>query len=186
MSATVPLSEPTKLRAGFTWSWRREDLAADYPAGTWSLNYAFKNAANHFEITAVADGDNFAVTVAAATNASYAAGKYNWAAWVESGAEKHEAGEGWIEIEAAFTGATAFDTRSHARKVLDAIEAEIEGKATAAQIAMVEYTIGSRHYKRDPKILMDWHNKYLAIVAAETRADDVAAGRRPRQLSARL
>jgi len=43
MAATIPSDEPARLRAGDTWKWTR--TLGDYPAGTWTLKYRFKNAA---------------------------------------------------------------------------------------------------------------------------------------------
>lgn len=183
MTATVPTVEPTKLRIGLTWEWDRQDLN-DYPASTWTLKYAFKNATDHFEITAAADGDNYTALVAAATTAGYTAGSYRWVAWVESGTEKRDIGEGWTEVVAAFTGATAYDARSHARIALDAIEAVLEGRATVDQ---QEYSIGGRTLKRmQVADLFKFRDYYRAEVKAEVRAENTAAGRGGSQLSARL
>jgi hypothetical protein len=92
MAASIPTDEPSALRAGDTWKWTR--TLADYPAGTWTLKYRFKNAAGGFEITAAASGTDHAVTVAAVTTAPYAAGDYQWVAWVEAGAEKFTVDQG--------------------------------------------------------------------------------------------
>ena len=59
----IAMHEPTKLRAGATWQWRRDDLSGDYPAGVWTLTYYCKGVDDAFNITAVADGTNFSVSV---------------------------------------------------------------------------------------------------------------------------
>ena len=64
-------------------------------------------AAGGFEITATADGTDHAVTVAAATTGAYAAGSYQWIAWVESGAEKYTVDEGTLEVEPDYRSGTA-------------------------------------------------------------------------------
>ena len=51
MAASIPTTEPTSLRAGNTWQWRREDLS-DYPASTWTLTYHFRNRTSHFDVVA--------------------------------------------------------------------------------------------------------------------------------------
>ena len=39
---TTPTVEPLQATAGATWTWRREDLTSDYPAGSsWVLTYYF-------------------------------------------------------------------------------------------------------------------------------------------------
>ncbi|HUO43549.1 MAG TPA: hypothetical protein VMT94_01395, partial [Burkholderiales bacterium] len=69
----IPRNEPPEARAGLTWQWRREDLSDDYPASSWTLKYWFKQTGANggkFSIQANADGDNFAILVAATTTAS--------------------------------------------------------------------------------------------------------------------
>lgn len=170
MSAAIALNEPAELRAGFTWQWKRQDLP-DYPAPTWTLKYAFKNAAQHFEVTADADGSNFSVTLSASTTGGYTAGKYSWVAWVESGSEKHQIDQGWLRVLASFTGATALDDRSHARKMLDAIEAALEGKATSSQLDAISYSIGTRSKSFAPELLLKLRARYEVEVAAEDAAN---------------
>jgi hypothetical protein len=118
MAADIPTNEPAELRAGDTWAWTK--TLADYPASTpWTLKYRFKNAAGGFEITATASGDGYAVSVAAATTAGYAAGAYSWMAWVEGGAsEKYTVDVGTVTINPDYrsgTATAAFDDLSHAR-----------------------------------------------------------------------
>ena len=67
MTATIPTTEPTELRVGDTWQWKREDLSSDYPATSWTLTYYFRNATAYFNVVATADGVHFEVTVAKAT-----------------------------------------------------------------------------------------------------------------------
>src|SRR5574340_527910 len=50
MAYTAPTNEPSALRAGDTWSWRREDLG-DYPASSWTLKYYFRNSSAKFDAT---------------------------------------------------------------------------------------------------------------------------------------
>ena len=139
MTAAIPTTEPTTLRVGDTWKWTR--TLADYPASApWTLKYRFKSAAAGFEITASASGDDYSVTVAAATTAGYAAGAYSWMAWVEGGtAEKYTVDTGTCTLNPDYRSSTAtaaFDDRTHARTVLDAIEA---GDANAARKAMQKH-----------------------------------------------
>jgi hypothetical protein len=179
MTIEIPTNEPLQLRAGDTWKWRREDFAADYPASSWALTYRFKNAAGGFEVVAAADGDQFAVTVAAATSAGYAAGKYAWVAWVESGAEEYTVDNGTLEVLVdlrAGLATAAVDGRSHARKMLDALEAALEGKATASQVDMIQYAIADRSVMRKPELLMEWRDKYRVEVRAEEAAERLANG----------
>lgn len=176
MAAAIPTTEPVELRSGDTWKWRREDLS-DYPAPTWTLKYRFKNAAGGFEITATADGSNFAVTVGASTTATYAAGKYEVVGWVASGGEEYTVFNRTIEVLPnlrASSAATAQDVRSHARKVLEAIEAVIESRATKDQQA---YSINGRSLQRTPIAdLITLRAQYAMEVQREVQAEKLKQG----------
>lgn len=173
---TIPTNEPSELRAGLTWQWRREDLA-DYPAGTWTLKYWFKKTGStggNFSITASADGSNFSVSVAAATTAAYVAGDYSWAAQVTSGAQAFEVDSGRTTILPRYDQAADLDDRSHARRVLEAIEAVIESRATKDQ---EEYSIMGRSLKRTPiEELLVLRDRYRAEVQSDDAAAQIAAG----------
>lgn len=150
----------------------------DYPASAgWTLKYrlAPRAAGTAIDITATADGDDYAVQVVAATTASWATGYYTWTAYVELGAERYTVGRGQLQIRAASASlAAATDGRTHARKVLDAIEAVIEGRASIDQ---QEYSINGRQLKRTPLAdLMRMRNLYRNEVRNEEAADRLAAG----------
>jgi hypothetical protein len=177
----IPTNEPAQLRLGDTWQWRREDLAGDYPAPTWTLTYRFKNAAGGFEIIASADGSNFAVNVTAATTAAYAsgAGTYAWVAQVSHGdGRKFTVDNGSLDVlPNLFSGSAtaASDQRTHSEKALDAIKAVIEGRASRDQ---EEYTIAGRSLKRTPIAdLLKLLNFYETRVAAERNAEAIRNGR---------
>ncbi len=177
-SSEILRKEPPELRAGTTWQWRREDLTADYPASSWTLKYWMKQlaaAGSHIEITAAADGDNYAVNVSAATTQAYTAGKYAWAAEVFGGSsEVYEVDRGILIVVARFDKASSLDFRTHARKMLDAIEALLENRATTD---ILEYTIGTRHIKKmAPQELRDWRDYYRAEVRLQDAADRVRNG----------
>jgi hypothetical protein len=176
MTASIPTTEPAELRAGDTWAWTK--TLDDYPASAWTLKYRFKNAAGGFEITATASGDDFSVSVAAATTTGYAAGAYSWMAWVEGGtSEKYTVDTGTCTINPDYrsgTATAAFDDRTHARIVLDAIEAVIEGRAAKDQ---EEYEIAGRRLKHTPiPTLLKLRQHYKAEVAGQVAAEAVANG----------
>jgi hypothetical protein len=186
MTATIPSTEPKKLRAGETWRWRREDLTSDYPATTWTLKYALKNASNHLEITAVADGAQFAITVALSSTKTVAPGIYRMVGYVEDAGpvQRFPVFEAEVEVEAAYANAGVVDDRSHARKVLDAIEAVIENRATKDQ---EEYQIGHRSLRRTPmQELMALRDKYRGEVYAEELKDNASRGKGGGQLVVRF
>ena len=142
--------EPSEIRAGDPWAWRREDLA-DYPATLWTLAYWFKNQNGGFQLSAAADGVYYAIDESSDDTEGLVAGSYSWQARVTNIADntiRHVVDSGTLQVlPNLFVGAAAdpLDGRTHAQKVLDAIEATIEGRATLDQL---EYTIGNRSLKR--------------------------------------
>jgi hypothetical protein len=172
--SNIPNQEPASLRVGDTWRWTRS--LADYPAPTWVLKYRFKNAAGGFEIVATASGTDQSVTVAAVTTATYTAGNYTWQAWVEGGSsEKYTVDDGSMVLEADYRAAAAnvaLDDRSHARKMLDQIEAWMETHADGVS----QYEIAGRRVWLDKAGLIKQHNHYTAMVQNEENAAKLARG----------
>lgn len=185
MTAPVPTTEPSELRAGVTWQWTRE--LPDYPASSWTLKYWFKKTGAtgaNFSIIATASGDTHSVTSTAATTAALTAGDYTWAALVTSGSEAHEVDHGTFKLLPRYDAAANLDDREHARIVLDAIEAVIEGRATKDQ---QEYSIGSRMLKLTPiKDLLELRDRYRAEVFGLDSAEAAANGKGGKQLVWRL
>jgi hypothetical protein len=167
----IPTFEPATIAAGDTAKWRRE--LPDYPASAgWTLTYTLVRAAQRITFTASADGDLHLVNVAASTTTGWAAGSYTWRAQVSKAGEVYTVGTGTVLIRANFT--TATDGRSHARKVLDAIEAVIEGRASSE---VSYYMIGGRQLRyMEPSELMGLRDRYRAEVAREEAAERVSRG----------
>jgi hypothetical protein len=173
--AVIPDNEPESARAGDTWKWTR--TFADYPADTWTLTYRFKNAAGGFEIVAGVSGTTHSVNVAAATTSAYAAGSYSWIAWVAGGSsEKYTVDNGTLQVLPEYrTGLStaALDDRSHAKTMLDRIEAWLETKDPA----VAEYEIAGRRMKYIPIIeLVKLRDRYRGEVSREADAARLAAG----------
>ena len=173
--ADIPTNEPAELRAGDTWKWTRS--LADYPASAWTLKYRFKSPTAGFEITATTSGNDYAITVAAATTAAYAAGTYTWIAWVEGGtAEKYTVDTGIMAVDADYRSGTAtasLDDRSHARKTLAAIESWIESRNPG----VAEYEIAGRRMKYiSIAELLKLRQSYKTEVAAEEAAEAIRNG----------
>lgn len=168
----IATNEPLSETAGNTWRWTRE--FEDYPASTWTLTYYFRNASDNFDIVATASGDTHSVTVAKATTAAYAAGVYHWRAFVDDGTSRFEVDSGTLTVNPDPTVASALDMRAHAEKVLDAIEAVIENRASKDQES---YSIEGRSLSRTPIAdLIKLRNKYRAEVANLRRAERIANG----------
>jgi hypothetical protein len=172
MAADTPTIEPTRIVAGDTLKFTI--TLADYSASDgWTLTYTMVNASARQTFAAAADGSDHAVTVAAATTAAWAVGSYDWIAKVSNvGGEVYTVRSGRWEVASGFTSAT--DARTHARTMLDAIEAVLEGRATSA---VQEYEIAGRKLRYIPlPELLVIRDKYRAEVAREDAAADVARG----------
>jgi len=176
MSSTVPTWEPRLLTAGDRWLWERQDLA-DYPAGTWTLSYSLAKADRQITLTATASGGAHRIDVSAATTAAYPAGRYSWAAYVAYGSDRRQVASGEIEIRPNLATATSgIDGRSFARQMLDAVEAQILGRATQSQSDMVAYQIAGRNLQRDPAALVKLRDAFKAEVRSESISDRLASG----------
>jgi len=170
----IPTTEPAEIIAGDTLKWKREDLSADYPASSWTLTYELRGP-QQITITATADGDDFSVSVGTSTTAGWTAGDYWWAAYVSDGTDRYRVDGGTLTIkpDLATTGAV-YDGRSHAKKVLDAIEAVIEGRASKDQMS---YTIAGRSLARTPIAdLLRLRDSYKAEYKAEQKAEKIDRG----------
>jgi hypothetical protein len=147
MTATT---EPSEVRVGDSWAWRREDLTADYPASEWTLVYAFRNASVGFEITAAADDDYFEVSVAGSLTEEYEAGAYAWGARVVNIADatiRHTVDGGTITVlPNMFIDEDALDARTFARQMLDQVEAALLAVMTqkASGTGIKAYSIAGR------------------------------------------
>ncbi len=177
-SINFPTREPAELTVGDRWMWKRQDLGAGYPPATYSLKYSLRlggAGTTEVEIAATGSGSDYLVEVPSATTAAYTAGTYAWQAYITrtSDAQRILVGTGTVTVVANRDASTA-DPRSHARKVLAAIEAVIESRATKDQ---EEYSIAGRSLRRTPlEDLIVLRDRYRADVQAEDRAERIKNG----------
>ncbi len=167
--------EPEKLTAGVTWKWKK--TISDYPASEWALTYYLrKDGASATSFSAAADGDSYLVTVAAATTAAYASGIYDFIGWVIKGTEKYEVFNSMIEVLPNPTNTSAYDPRSHARRVMELLEAAMEGRVPNG---MESFSIGGRSINKIPlSQLRELWEKYKQDVVMEEQAERLVNGRR--------
>ena len=153
----------------------------DYAASAgYTLKYRLvpRAAGSAIEITASANGADYAVEVSAATTSTWAAGEYAWYSWVEITGARYTIDSGQITIKAnPATLAAAEDTRSQAEIALAAINAVLANRATLDQ---EEYTIGQRSLKRTPVAELIRLKNYFEGVVAREGADLRAARGLPR------
>jgi hypothetical protein len=174
MAYTIPTSEPTSARAGDTWQWTRD--LPDFPA-PWTLVYTFWTSAAAFSLTAASSGSTHTVTASATATAAYAAGRYSWTARVSSGTTQLTIASGVLHVLPAV--GLAMDTRSHARRMLDSINAILEGRATDGDLDVMRTQHGEHSTAWDPEALMRIRSQYAAVVASEDGAAAIARGDNP-------
>ena len=170
---TSATTEPGKIIAGDTLIWRRSDLNSDYANSTHTLSYKARlegTGATVITITASASGDDYLVSVAAGTTASYATGVYRWQAYITrtSDSARVTIDSGTFEVLANRSASTA-DPRSHAKTVLDKIESVLSGRADGD---VASYSINGRSLTKLPIAdLMMWRDRYRAEYLREVRAE---------------
>lgn len=171
---------PATLRAGDTIAWT--ESISDYLATAgWTLAFPL-TAYNKIPIliTASTSGSDYAISILPAVTKLWVAGKYSYQAYVYKGTpptftEKHTIEIGEVEILPDLTQATlTTDNRSHAKKVLDAIEAVLEGKSSSD---LISYSIGGRSVsKMMPEELIKWRSFYKTEYERELEAEAIAKG----------
>lgn len=171
---TIPTLEPTAARAGDTWRWRR-DLPA-YPAPLWVLTYTLLSPTGKIQITGTADSTSHLVTLTPTETAAFAAGRYEWVCHISDGVDRYQLDSGAIRVLPDVSAATFYDGRSHARKMLDAINALLENRASSGQIDLVKTSHGDKSIDRDLPTLLKMRQQYAHAVVAEDQAAAIARG----------
>ena len=132
-STNYPSLVPSILQKGDYWAWKRDDLASDYPLASYSLKYKFYlidgTTASNFTLTATESNDEYIISTSSTT--SQTAGDYRWDAIITRASDSAE-----VIIGEGFTTILDNAVRSHAKIVLDSIEAVIEGRANMDQSSM--------------------------------------------------
>lgn len=179
MPSPTPSVEPVSIHAGDTLSWTR--TLADYPASAgWVLSYVMVAAGvPRITFSAAPDGDDHRVTVEAVVTGAWAPGRYSRIARVSLDGVVHTVGSDQVEVlpNLAAVDVGTFDPRSHARRMLDAIEAALERRASAEQLHILEYQIAGRGMKNDHATLIKLRAEYANAVARETAASTGRTGR---------
>lgn len=157
---------PSKIGAGVTF--RAVIDAPHYPAPAWSLTLIARGP-SQIDLVARHEEEGHVLEATASLTAAWGAGNYSYVIRAASGDDVYqlEAGAFAITPDLAALGG-GHDPREHAQKVLDAIEAVIESRATIDQQS---YMIGNRSLQRTPIAdLLQLRTKYRAEVAAKKSA----------------
>lgn len=148
-----------------------------FPAPDWSLTLIMRGPGK-LDLVSVADGASHQIEVSAAETSAWAPGFYWYELRAQSADDVQLVEEGRTTVLRDLASADAsFDERSHAEKVLAAIEAVIENRATVDQQS---YQINNRQLTRTP--LADLL-KLRAVYLAQVRS--AKAKKRGRSLTGR-
>ena len=180
MAASVPTTEPTRIRAGDSTSWTKS--LSDYtPDDGWTLTYTFSDADVWRQVDATDNGDGshlltLSTTDTAALKPTEGPKRdVRWVAHVTKLTERVTVGTGQIPVLPDLSGGgVAYDDRSHVKKTLDLIKAVIEGSATRA--ALVDQA-GDRsvQYKTDAELIV-MLKQYERFYQHELREERIAQG----------
>lgn len=155
---------PTLITAGL--SLRTDVIATDYPAPEWELVAILRGPAQ-IDLTSVAHGSTHQFIETATTTAGWIAGRYAVSIRAILNDDVYEVEAGDLKVSADLSTVTdVHDSRDHAQKTLDAIEAVIEGRASKDQDS---YKINGRELVRtNIADLLALRKTYKAEVAANS------------------
>jgi len=177
----MPRIVPSEIKAGLSF-----DLTVDacrYPAPEWDVLLLLRGPGT-INLVSIDAGTQHRLVATAAVAAAWPPGEYAYSLRATNGADVVELEAGAVPIRADLAAAVpGVDQRVHARKVLAAIEAVIEGRATLDQ---ERYRIGERELHRTPIAdLLKLRSHYRAELARETAAAQGYSGLLGREVQVR-
>lgn len=160
-----------RVIAGDSIALSETDAAANYPVGQgWTLQYVFAREQGGAAPATQSLDANGEGAVAAAVTAAWAPGRWIWSLLATKGSSvRVTIGLGGFTVAPNPLAATAADTRSQARRTLDAIDAAIENRASATDLKVT--LSDGRAIERIPHSeLLKLREVYARKVSAEERA----------------
>ena len=160
---------PDSFSAGTTVSYRKS--FADYPAsGGWTLTL-YLAGASVADIVAVADGDDFVVTITPTdTTGGFSSGHYKWVERVSKSGEVYDVATGVVTIEPDLATAIDGGEQSWLETSVDALKAHIAGRLPAG---MEAYAIAGRQVSKIPVreaivLLTDLEARLASLASPDT------------------
>jgi len=144
----------------------------NYNPAEWTLKLSARGF-NSFDITYNDDGNNgFTYTISPVESSAFAPGYYNYSLYAENLTDRTSIEVGTLKVSIDILAITdPVDIRSHAKKVLDAIESVIEGVANTDAKQMI---LGGRQLTRySHKELLELRSKYKS----EYELEEIKSGR---------
>ena len=141
---SVQFGEPTELIAGDSWEWNRK--VSDYPPSDgWTLKYAFAGPGTLPDVEATANvaGDYYEIRATPDQTENFEGGPYDMVAYVEKTGARHTILQAFIHVVSNIDARAR--TQSHILRVLEHVEAAIEGRLTSD---MASFSINGRAVQR--------------------------------------
>lgn len=162
----IPSIEPTEFYAGDTLKWTRR--LPDFPAGAgWILSYKFANKERGIPVDpadVTADGDQFAITIPSAETTVLTPAIYQLIGYVALAGARYVVANASVRVRQDPAAANEpYDFRTQNERILDSINAKIEGREDSDEVS-----IDGRTLKQIPiKDLIYWQQVYAGRVARE-------------------
>lgn len=179
MTAAIPTYPPREIYAGDTLKFQKQLNNYSIEDG-WTLTYEFLTSSEDLgSFSSTSYQGNHLITVAATTTSGWNAAEVFYVGRVSKSGEIYTVDRGSFTVKENFTTALNLDGRSHAKKVLDAIEAVIENRASQDQMS---YSIAGRSLSRmSPEQLFLMRDRYQAEHNKEQAEIARAQGRKTKE-----
>ena len=173
-SSNYPSAVPAALVSGDRWAWKLGNISSAYPSTSYSVKWVARlesgaDNASEISVTGSPSGADYLFEVASSSTAGYGRGRYAWQLIVTrtSDSERVVIDADSVEVVADRDTQTG-DLRSHARRMLERVEAMLEG---TADLSVQSYSIAGRSLSRySPAELQDLRDTYRREVRAEALA----------------
>jgi hypothetical protein len=164
---------PAKLVAGNAWSWPASP--AGYGSDLFDLKLYLRGpkAADKLDLTAAAADGSFLFSATKTQTQTLSGGSYAWQidAVEKATTDAVTLASGTLQVDTSLALQTSggTDSRSHVKKMLDAVEAVLEGRASRVES---EYQINGRMFKLlTPNELLELRGYYFNLYQKEQRAN---------------
>lgn len=144
---------PRKFTAGDTISWVEE--WSEYPASLFSLTLTLISQTGKISVSAMAADDGHSFTL---DTASLSAGRHDYQLVATGNGFRSTIDRGYVDVLPDLAAADTYDGRSHVKKMLDALEAALEGRADKTQL--VQKFDGTEVQYMDHDQLVSLRDKY--------------------------
>lgn len=169
------MSLPLNITAGDSISWSH--LEYSYSAMEWVGYCVLFGAGNRYVLTATNTAMQHEFNLTSDDTSTWVAGRYDWSFYVVNRADanqRHTLATGKVIIKPDPNSVT--DNRTHAERMVEIIEAVIEGKATKAQLDTLRARHNEREWESNPELLMKWRKLYQDEVTKQRNLEAIQAG----------